>query len=167
MKIFSTRARGGFSLVEVVLALGLVSFVLVAVLGLFSVGLRGTQESDATIDASNLAAEMLGKRLASPTNELPALAGKAFGLPRIPALETLPSAPTWNRTPVIVGRGGYEATDADRAYRVTYDYWRDTNATFSPNSRMVKVHIFLSAPPDAPLATASTRYEVMTSYLVP
>lgn len=167
MSGYSMRERGGFSLVEVVLALGLVSFVLIAVLGLFSVGLRGTQESEETIDASNLAAEMLGKRLASPTNDLPALNGQSFGLPTIPALDALPTSPTWSRPSVMVGSGGYEATGTDRAYRLTYDYWRDTNSAMSASSRLVKVHLFLSSPPDASLEQAATRYEVMTSYIVP
>jgi type II secretory pathway pseudopilin PulG len=159
--------REGFSLVEVVLALGIVSFALVAILGLFSVGLRGTQESEQTIDAANLGAAMLGRRLASPTTDLPALAGQNFGLPKIPSLELLPTVPSWTHASVLVGSGGYEAAGTDSAYRLTYDYWRDTNSTFSTNSRLVKVHVILSSPPDAPLARASSRYEVTASAFLP
>lgn len=167
MKSSSLGAQRGFSLVEVVMALGLVSFVLIAILGLFSVGLRGTQESEETIDASNLAAEMLGKRLASPTSDLPALDGQNFGLPKIPLVESLPTTPTWSRPSVMVGPGGYEATGANRAYRLTYDYWRDTAPTLGASPRLVKVHLLFSSPPDAPLDRATVRYEVMTSVLMP
>lgn len=167
MNIFHTRLRGGFSLVEVVLALGLVSFVLIAILGLFSIGLRGTQESEMTINASNLAAVMLGKRLASPTSDLPLLEGRNFGLPKVPSVEALPTSPTWTRPFVMVDSGGYEATGTDRAYRLTYDYWRDTAASYGADSRQVKVHLFLSSPPDATLEQATTRYEVITSSFMP
>lgn len=167
MRKSHTRARGGFNLVEVVLALGLVSFVLIAILGLFSVGLRGTQESEATINASNLAAVMLGKRLAAPTNDLPALNGQNFGLPKVPAIDSLPTTPSWTRPSLMIGSGGYEAAGDDRAYRLSYDYWRDTNSTYGSDSRQLKVHIVLSSPPDAALDRAATRYEVITSCLMP
>lgn len=167
MKSSNSRRREGFSLVEVVLALGLVGFVIIAILGLFSVGLRGTRESEVTIDASNLAAVMLSKRLASPTSDLPALNGRNFGLPKISSFESLPTVPSWTRPSVIIGSGGYEGKGADRAYRLTYDYWRDTASTFNSASRLLKVHILLSSPPDAALDRATTRYEVTASTFLP
>jgi type II secretory pathway pseudopilin PulG len=155
-----------FSLTEIVIAIGLVSFVLVAVIGLFSVGLTGVRESEQTIHAANLAAEMLNKRLISPGASLPALNGNAFALPSVTNFPSLPTTPVWMTAARAVGAGGYETDDKSRAYKMTYSLWRDTNSSFGTNSSQVKLHLVLSSPADAPIDKAATRYEVLTSFLV-
>lgn len=49
----------GFSLVEVVLALGIVSFALVALLGLFSVGLGASKRSGEDTEVANMSAQIV------------------------------------------------------------------------------------------------------------
>lgn len=163
------RGVSAFSLVEVVIALGLVSFVIVAVIGLFSVGLQATRDSEESIDATNLAAEIIGKRFAAPTNDLPPLDGQPFVLEKVPPLESLPSSPQWAASvSKISAPGGYETNAAGKgSFLVTYAYWRDTNSAPGTNSRMVKLHLFLSSPAEAPLDRAPNRYEVLTSHLMP
>lgn len=161
------KGRGAFSLVEVVIALGLVTFVLVAILGLFSVGLSGTRDSERSIDAANLATEIIEKRRAAPAAALPASSdGRAFVLPATPA--SLPASPSWVTAPSYVGAGGYAVSDERTdCYRLSYAYWQDANSAPATNSQLVRLSVVLSSPPRASLDKASTRYEVTTSYFQP
>ena len=81
--LFSKIGRvrtGAFTLIEVVLALGVVSFSLVSVMGLFSAGLEINKESADQIQAANLASLVLSTRRAMPSTQeaslpLPILTG--------------------------------------------------------------------------------------------
>jgi len=62
----SKSSRSGFSLIEITLALGVTSFCLLAILGLFSVGFRaGQQARDYTTIAG--AASLVMSRVQAPT----------------------------------------------------------------------------------------------------
>lgn len=87
--VFVPRAGGGFSLVEVTLALGIVGFALVGVLGLFTVGIEASRDSahDTTVGLiaqdvfHRLRAEVatVGAPLADPVRGTPVpLAGLDF-----------------------------------------------------------------------------------------
>lgn len=70
---------------EVVLALGLFAFVIVALIGLVSVGMKTGRESAEQLDAANLAQSILHSRRLSPTNTLagfplPSMAGSSDNL---------------------------------------------------------------------------------------
>jgi type II secretory pathway pseudopilin PulG len=67
----------GFSLVEVVLALGVAAFVLIALVGLVPTGLRTARESMEESRALNLLGEVVTDRNASPTG----LASLTYQLP--------------------------------------------------------------------------------------
>lgn len=56
---FSKSAKA-FSLIEVVLALGIVSFAMMAVVGTLPVGLRSSQQSRSQIAAANIARQIQG-----------------------------------------------------------------------------------------------------------
>ena len=60
------RARSGFSLVEVVLAMGVVVLFLLPTLGLVGVGLNSVQDSEMRLGAADAATSILNKRLAAP-----------------------------------------------------------------------------------------------------
>ena len=62
-----------FSLVEVVLALGIFSFCILAIMGLFSVGLDSTKASEEEIKAANLASSLLCRIRSAPNANLTAL----------------------------------------------------------------------------------------------
>lgn len=74
MKTRSTISHAGFSLIEVVLAVGIFAFVGVALIGLFSIGLKTNRESIDEMEATAMAQSLLNARKAAATNELPNLA---------------------------------------------------------------------------------------------
>lgn len=88
---FPSSARHAFSLIEVVLAVGIFAFVAVALIGLFSYGLKINRESVEEMEATALAQAILNARKAGPTNELPACSLPRLDLPA----EVLPAAPAF------------------------------------------------------------------------
>lgn len=58
--------KQGFSLVEVVLALGVISFAGMALLGVFSLGLDVNRESAEELEATHIAQSLLAERRAAP-----------------------------------------------------------------------------------------------------
>jgi len=64
---FIARHRDAFSLIEVVLALAIISFALIAILGLFSAGLKVNKESADQIQAAHIASLLISARRADPT----------------------------------------------------------------------------------------------------
>lgn len=70
MLIKSKPSETAFSLVEVVMALGICSFALVAIMGLFTTGLQSSKDSEAQIQAANLVSMLIATRQASPTNDI-------------------------------------------------------------------------------------------------
>lgn len=96
------KKAAAFSLIEVVLAVGIFAFVAVALIGLFSYGLKINRESVDEMEATALAQSLLSSRVAAPTNALTNCA-----LPRLDqAAEILPSAPVFvssDGTPVLQG----------------------------------------------------------------
>ena len=59
--------RNGFSLVEVVMALGIVAFALVSMLGLFSVGIGASKHSGEDTEVASMSAQVMS-RLRNITN---------------------------------------------------------------------------------------------------
>jgi type II secretory pathway pseudopilin PulG len=86
-----------FSLVEVVLALGIISFSVVLILGLFPVGLKSAQESRIETRASYLAGQIIDDLRSSPFNAA-AILYRENG-----ALETLPSVDLTTSTTFALG----------------------------------------------------------------
>jgi type II secretory pathway pseudopilin PulG len=79
-------SRGAFSLVEVVLALGIVSFAVLLILGLLPIGLQSTRDSLDETEALNVISQIVADREATPATE----SSKIYGLP---PLTSEPSAP--------------------------------------------------------------------------
>ncbi len=73
MKPFAQRGQGlrAFSLIEVVVALGICTFVLIALMGLLGTGLQSGRDSEDQIQATNLAALLIATRTAATTNTIP------------------------------------------------------------------------------------------------
>ncbi len=80
--VASVRCRAAFSLVEVTLALGLIAFVLAALIGIFALGINSERDSIEQIGAANLASRLIGERRANPT----AIDPTAFALPPLDTL---------------------------------------------------------------------------------
>lgn len=147
MKTTDSRA---FSLVEVVLALGICTFVLVALLGLFSTGLRDSRESEEQVQAANLASQIIATRVASPTNDTNLT---HFAIPA----SRLTNA-YGDIFPAAGGQVGLDGrTNSPAAYRIVCR--AGTNAATGP--RVAQVYLMLSWPPAAPLTNAAGRYETL------
>ncbi|MEM6823008.1 MAG: hypothetical protein AAF558_13845 [Verrucomicrobiota bacterium] len=63
---FQNSSKTGFSLVEVTLALGLVGFALVTLLGVFVIGISTERDSVEQIRAANLATRLISERRNNP-----------------------------------------------------------------------------------------------------
>ena len=145
----STDSRA-FSLVEVVLALGICAFVLVAMLGLFSTGLRTSRESEEQVQAANLASQILATRMAAPSNDTN-LAHFA-----IPAQSlTNAYADIYGAAGATVGLDG--RTNSTAAYRISCRAGTNTLT----GARLSQVYLMLSWPPQATIANAAGRYETI------
>lgn len=143
------RSRA-FSLVEVVLALGICAFVLVALIGLFSTGLRTGRESEEQVQAANLASQILSTSVAAPTGTNL----NNFAIP-ISAL-TNSYADVFPSAGALVGLDG--RTNSTPAYRIVCR--AGTNAQTGP--RLAQVYVMLSWPYQASITNAAGRYEALT-----
>jgi uncharacterized protein (TIGR02598 family) len=110
MRQASFRSRA-FSLVEVVLALGIAAFALVAIVGMLPVGLKLASESDEESRAVNILTQLAADRRASITTA-------ASEIYRIPALV---GSVTATNTFAVGEDGTYLDQDFAKArYRVNY-----------------------------------------------
>lgn len=71
--------RGAFSLVEVVLALGITTFCLISLMGLFALGLQTEKVSSDVLKISHLAQGILTERRIAPSADL----GEDFPIPAL------------------------------------------------------------------------------------
>lgn len=145
---FSKSARA-FSLIEVVLALGIVSFAMMAVVGTLPVGLRSSQQSRSQIAAANIARQIQG--------DLQQISFRSSVADKL-TIENLPS------NPFYFSQDGTRSEQRD-AYYVANFTLNDVTApglsVNSSNARSVKVSI--SYP--ANIAQAN-RQEVIYSLLL-
>lgn len=148
------RGTRAFSLVEVVLAMGICVFVLVIIMGLYSTGLRVNRESENQIQAANLASLIVASRRAAPTNSSQ-LAIPAAALTNAFANAYANGAQLTN----YIGLDGLLTTPANAMYLVSCR--AGTNAMTGPN--IAQVYMKLSWPAQADANTSSSdNYEVTT-----
>jgi len=96
----------GFSLVEVVLALGVFAFVLVALIGLLPRGMQSNREAREETEAMGLMLHLVAERRALPFTN-----GTSNGLPPLDSIPPMTSRVETNSTDLAWG---------DRRYRVQY-----------------------------------------------
>jgi type II secretory pathway pseudopilin PulG len=122
------RDPEAFSLVEVTLALGLVVFALVALMGLMSSGLQVSRQAKTELEASQVASALISLRRAVPTEALtncpiPSLASSSGGLKH-----------------AYLDRSGQETSLANAYYDFSY--------TVEPfGDRVARLYFALSHPP--------------------
>ncbi|CAN5778936.1 hypothetical protein BH09VER1_BH09VER1_17510 [soil metagenome] len=154
MKLLSNSARAvrAFNLVEVVLALGVCSFCLLAMIGLLGTGMQTGKESEEQIQAANMASLLVSTRAASPTNAIANFAipedamTNAYG-------NVYPAATSY------IGLDGRTTNAANAAYQIICR--AGTNATTGPG--VAQVYVMLSWPAQAsPTAATAKRYELLT-----
>ncbi len=140
-----------FSLVEVVLALGVCVFCLLVLQGMFLIGVNASHESIDDIQASNIASLLIAQRRANPTNTatiVPSL---------IPALTATVNN---SSSPLYLTEDGQQTNAAAGTYRLIYSI--QTN-TFN----VAQLGLTISAPANAASANAKTRYDVLTYVNLP
>lgn len=153
------RHRLAFSLVEVVLALGICTFVLIALIGLFSSGWRTSRESEDQIQAANLASRFIAVRVAAPTNGPAAQNGIPF------AKMSQPYGNAFTGTDNYVTSSGEVSTSysPSAVYRIVCNV--GTNAATGPT--VSQVYLKLSWPPQAAGSNEVGRYEILTYVPLP
>jgi uncharacterized protein (TIGR02598 family) len=144
-----------FTLVEVVLALAVCSFAVIAILGLFSMGLQSTRESAQDIRAANLATTLISLRTATPTNDIASLPN--FAIPTTAFTNTYGPAYGTSSTS-YVGSDGQTTNMANAAFMITCK----AGTTPVTGTGLSQVYLMLSWPPQAPAAAAEGRYELTT-----
>ena len=159
-KRFSLKAAGqnpAFSLVEVVLAIGIVAFCVLSLLTLFSVGLRNSKESEDEIRAANLTSSLICRMRAAPGVDLTSQ-GFPFGV-LTNAGGSLFDAPT-NAPMWLNGDGTRAATAAEalaaRGYAVA------AHASYDITNRVAGVALTLWWPAVAVYSNASGQYAITT-----
>jgi len=142
--------RTAFSLIEVVIAIAVVSFCLFALLGLLSVGAKAGYDSNETVQAANMASLLVTERRAAPTNTISA------------TFPILPLTNTMSPSSVYVAADCTMLSSAQTnlpVYRLAYKVTSNANKTAS-------LYLCLSWPPSIDPtvnpAEVKGRYEVFT-----
>lgn len=135
-----------FSLIEVVLALGICAFVLVALIGLFSTGLKAGRESEDQIQAANMASQILTKCLVSPSNS---------AIPFAALTNAYADAFTG---PQYVGTNGQIVAAGQAAYRIACK----AGTTPTSGTRFAQLYFVLTWPPQADPTNAAGKFETIS-----
>lgn len=155
----------GFSLVEVAMALGIVSFALIALIGLTNTALRSTAESSKSIDAANAASQIVARWSSTlawnsrPGTETPTAQPGDF-----PLSISIPEAgQSVSGSDILInGEGNKESLASGQKFRLEYKIDRS-----SQTPGMVRLHLRLSWPPQAPVNSAvRSNYEIVTGVLL-
>ena len=156
-------APSGFSLIEVVVALGIFIFAMVAINGLFFVGLDANKSSSEQIQAANVASLLISTRRSLPTNAMTNTM-TMFALPplNVVCTGTTVRGVATDGTAYVSGTSPYAA----------YDVYYQGGPTAMTGPHLAQVHLLLSWPPSTaasptPSNNPSTRFEVTTQIALP
>lgn len=142
--------RPGFSLVEVVLALGIASFALVTIVALLPVGLKMASESENESRAVNILSAVAADRMATPFG----LPSREFGFPSL--------TNTVTEGFLLVEEDGTATADEDAArYRVGYQVIPPASLSLEP----YRVWLRISSP--AQNTNPATFFETIVSFAQP
>jgi prepilin-type N-terminal cleavage/methylation domain-containing protein len=156
----STRSMGlfAFTLVEVMIAMSIFSFALVAIGGLFFVGLNTNKESADQMQAANLASLLISTRRSLPTSPIP-----NFALP--------PLNVAYSGSGAAVMGVALDGTvgDGTAAHVPAYNLFYKIGTSTASGPRLAQVHLLLWWPPalQAPANNPATRYELTTQVALP
>jgi type II secretory pathway pseudopilin PulG len=142
--------------VEVVVALAIFSFALVAIVGLFVVGLNTSKESSDQIQGANFASLLISTRRALPTNVI-----ANFALPPLNAPYSAAGTFLTNTTGVAADG----TTNAAPAYNVFYQ--AGTNSITGPHLALVHLVIWWPLAAALPTNNPGGRYELSTQVALP
>lgn len=159
--------KAAFSLVEVVLAVGITAFAILAILGLLGVGMSNNAESERQIEAANLATQILTRykeALVAPPSvwESP--------LPKLNAIGSTPL--TAFSPPQPVSNDGKPISGQDADYALSHIVWNNPRLGSRAPYTQVNCSVKLMWPAAAALesdmsaAGAVSSYVLTTSFLV-
>jgi uncharacterized protein (TIGR02598 family) len=151
------RRIAAFTLVEVVVALSIFSFALVAIVGLFMVGLNTSKESSDQIQEANFASLLISTRRALPTNVI-----ANFALPPLNVLYS--SAGTY-----LTNSAGVASDGTTNATTPVYNLFYQAGTNSLTGSHLALVHFIVWTPISAPFPASnpSARYELTTQVALP
>lgn len=147
-----------FSLIEVVIALGIISFCLIAILGLFSAGLKKARESDDEIRAANLLSSLVCRMRSAPHLDL-----TSYGFP-LGVLTNASGGVLFNRSvtnPVYVRGDGTLAPTAREAM-TSGGYAMAADATYNTTNRITRLNITLWWPAAASYTNMQGKCSIAT-----
>ena len=155
MKVSSRLAVGGFSLIEIVIVLGIASFALVALMGLSSLALNTTQESARNLEAASVASQLalrwtsMVEYNAEPNTTTLAVLPANFPIPI-----TLPDKNVEKTADdIFINDSGLTTSvAADQTFRLKYSIRRS-----SDNPQMVRIYLRLSWPAQGYSAAVDSR----------
>jgi len=159
-------ARLGFSLVEVVLALGVTSFCLIALVGLLSAGLtnnRGTiEQAGATAVLSAAVADLYATPRTTPSGAATKSLQFSINIPANPVTTSSPGTPT---TLYFVGNGAWSTTlQSQSAYRLTVTpILSNAPGTTTPTKMATFLDLKVTWPPSVTPASAPGSAETFVS----
>lgn len=165
----SPGPSAGFSLVEVVLALGITSFAILTILGLLGTALQSNRDSEQRLEAANLATLILSQY----QNALAMDSTTGAWVSPLPETVSATSAPSQDSAPVgltLDGQSTSNLRDRDAKYGLTYRVWKSPRLGAGANYDLIHCALKLRWPAAALAADStnpdSTSYEVVTSFLV-
>lgn len=150
-----SRFSPAFSLVEIIIALGIFSFVIVAILGTMTVALNSTRDSEMKLRAANVGATIIGRIKANPTN-LSDTRFFPFG-----KFANWSNAPSVGSNFVYVDLQGRQVASNEAAFRL--GWMVQTNLT----TNLYYYYFDLTWPPNVAPANAKGSHRIATSILMP
>lgn len=152
----STKPAPGFSLIEIVLALGIISFALVGIMGLFPVAMRSAQESQRETRAAQIAMQIFNDLKSAPATNTFIAKSTNFTSPQV-SVNLSQSSSNWisysiNGTPLSDGTSA-----PDRAFLAEI-----LVTTNTPMSNLARVQVTIEAPAMAADRTNRSKYSFVT-----
>ncbi|MDZ4787341.1 MAG: type II secretion system protein [Blastochloris sp.] len=146
----------GFSLIEVVVALGIMSFALVTLIGPFSVGLQTSKESVEAMQAANLASRLIAERRAAPESKTM----EGAGITNLDQEDNFKS-----NTSYFSRNGAPLGSDSNAGYRLNYRITVDFDGDGNPDdSRVPELYVSVEWPARGDV---KGRYEILTYVALP
>lgn len=148
------RRSSAFSLIEVVMALGVFSFAVVGIGGLFFVGIDTNKQSSDQIQAANVASLLISTRRAITTGTI-----ANFALPPL-------NIATSGTGAYVMGVANDGTTTGTPAYNLFYQVTANTGI----GPHLAQVYLMLWWPPASPTPPTNnpdSRYELTTQVALP
>ncbi len=156
------RNKHGFSLVEVVLALGIFTFAGFALVGLLNVGIQSGRDSKEQLQAANIAEFLCSTRRAAPMQNVSSVQPN-FPLPVLyPSANNLsnPVYLTWDGTTTTLASG-------NARFGLVYNIIAPSTYTAKVNPGYSTVYLCLYWPAAAPLNSPSSHFEITSHFALP